>query len=233
MAAISAAPIHLNPQTDLAPRVLLPGDPQRALLIAQALLDSPRMFNTRRGLWGYSGLAPDGEPVTVQSTGMGGPSAAIVCEELIALGARTLVRVGTCGALSPELGLGDLVVAAEAIGVDGASRALGADGRARGDAELTAALSIPARARVTAISTDLFYDSEGRTAELRRLGGDVVEMETAALFTLAAARGVAAASLLAVTDVLTGERARVDDAQLETLGARLGEAALGALAKVA
>ena len=79
--------------------MLLPGDPHRALAVAQAVLDEPLMFNHARGLWGYTGTAPDGEPLTVQSTGMGGPSAAIVIEELIDLGARTLVRIGTCGAL--------------------------------------------------------------------------------------------------------------------------------------
>jgi len=68
--------------------------------VAQALLEQPpRMFNHARGLWGYTGTAPDGELLTVQATGIGGPSTAIVCEELIGLGARTLVRIGTCGAL--------------------------------------------------------------------------------------------------------------------------------------
>ena len=65
------------------------------------------MLNTNRGLWGYTGAAADGEPLTIQSTGMGGPSAAIVVEELIALGARRLVRVGTCGALAGGSRLGD------------------------------------------------------------------------------------------------------------------------------
>ena len=73
-------PNHLRPGAELAERVLLPGDPGRALAVAQALLDQPpRMFNHARGLWGYTGTAPDGEPLTVQATGMGGPSAAIVC----------------------------------------------------------------------------------------------------------------------------------------------------------
>ena len=94
-------PIHLRPATDLAERVLLPGDPHRALAVAQDLLHQPLMFNHSRGLWGYTGTADDGELLSVQSTGMGGPSAAIVCEELIALGARRLVRIGTCGALRP------------------------------------------------------------------------------------------------------------------------------------
>ena len=84
----TTAVTHLSPSAELAPRVLLPGDPHRALAVAQALLEKPpRMFNHSRGLWGYSGIAADGEPLTIQSTGMGGPSAAIVCEELIALGA--------------------------------------------------------------------------------------------------------------------------------------------------
>ncbi|MGZ4203598.1 MAG: biotin transporter BioY, partial [Thermoleophilaceae bacterium] len=82
------APIHLKPQTELATRVLLPGDPHRALAVAQAVLEAPRMFNHHRGLWGYTGMSADGHPVTVQSTGMGGPSAAIVVQELIILGAR-------------------------------------------------------------------------------------------------------------------------------------------------
>ena len=81
-------PNHIRPAAELAERVLLPGDPGRALAVAQALLEQPpRMFNHARGLWGYTGTAPDGELLTVQATGMGGPSTAIVCEELIALGA--------------------------------------------------------------------------------------------------------------------------------------------------
>ena len=144
--------IALKPQAPLAERVLLPGDPQRALAIAQAELEQPpAMFNHRRGLWGYTGIAQDGKPLTVQSTGMGGPSAAMVVEELIRLGARTLVRVGTCGALVPEVALGELIVATEAIGADGTSAALGAPPRQRTDARLTEALlaaCLPACARM-------------------------------------------------------------------------------------
>src|ERR1700719_3135083 len=84
IASLSDAPaaIHLHPTAPLAPRVLLPGDPGRALALAQELLRDPRMFNHNRGLWGYTGLARDGELLTIQSTGIGGPSAAIVLEEL-------------------------------------------------------------------------------------------------------------------------------------------------------
>ncbi|MGH2913145.1 MAG: purine-nucleoside phosphorylase [Solirubrobacteraceae bacterium] len=116
--------IHLHPTAELAERVLLPGDPGRALALAQLLLEKPLMFNHHRGLWGYTGKAADGELLTVQSTGMGGPSAAIVLHELIALGVRRGIRVGTCGALDSALELGDLVVAREAIAADGTSAAL-------------------------------------------------------------------------------------------------------------
>ena len=132
--------IHLRPTATLAERVLLPGDPGRALALAQALLEKPLMFNHHRGLWGYTGTAPDGEPLTIQSTGMGGPSAAIVLRELIMLGARRAIRVGTCGALDGGLALGDLVIAREALAADGTSRALGAGERVAADRTLTAAL---------------------------------------------------------------------------------------------
>src|SRR6185436_3720521 len=104
---MSPETIHLRPHADVAERVLLPGDPGRALRLAQQLVDgTPKMLNHNRGLWGYTGVAHDGELLTVQATGMGGPSAAIVVEELVQLGARRFVRVGTCGALSDELALG-------------------------------------------------------------------------------------------------------------------------------
>ena len=153
---IQGQPIHLKPAAELAERVLLPGDPGRALAVARELLDSPLMFNTRRGLWGYTGRAPDGEPVTVQSTGMGGPSAAIVVEELIALGARRLVRIGTCGALGDELRMGDLVAVAEVVADDGVSRALGAGSRVRADPALAGALAAAAGGQpATVVSSDL------------------------------------------------------------------------------
>ena len=78
LADLVSAPIHLHPTAPLAERVLLPGDPGRALRLAEGLLETPKMFNHNRGLWGYTGTAADGEPLTIQSTGMGGPSAAIV-----------------------------------------------------------------------------------------------------------------------------------------------------------
>ena len=222
-------PIHLNPATEVAERVLLPGDPQRALAVAQALLEGPKMMNARRGLWGYTGTAADGELVTVQSTGMGGPSAAIVAEELIGLGARVLLRIGTCGALTDDLSLGELVAVEAAIAADGTSRALGAGDRAEPDAELTARLASDA-APVTVVSTDVFYETrDGIEESWVAAGAQAVEMESATLFTVARRRGVRAASLLAVTDLLAGERERMEQEAVDAVGVELGAAALRAL----
>ena len=98
------------------------------------------MLNHHRGLWGYTGTAADGAPLTIQSTGLGGPSAAIVVEELVGLGARRLVRVGTCGALGGRCRSATLVIAEAVLARDGASRALGAGGRVAADPALLAAL---------------------------------------------------------------------------------------------
>jgi uridine phosphorylase len=188
------------------------------------------MLNTHRGLWGYTGTADGGLPVSVQSTGMGGPSAAIIVEELVELGARTLVRVGTCGALVPDLALGDLVVAGEAIADDGASRALGASARVAAEPGLAAALAAAAETTpATVVSTDLFYDPRERLLdEWRRAGAVAVEMESATIFRIAEIHGIRAACMLGVSDLLS-PRKRIGRDQLERLGVRLGELAIAAL----
>jgi uridine phosphorylase len=121
--------VHIHQTAELAERVLLPGDPGRALRLAQELLAEPKMLNHNRGLWGYTGVARrDGELLSIQSTGMGGPSAAVVVSELVELGARRLLRVGTCGAIDPALSPGQLLVVSEAIADDGTSVAIGPHG---------------------------------------------------------------------------------------------------------
>jgi purine-nucleoside phosphorylase len=236
--------IHLRPTAPLAERALLPGDPGRALELAQLLLDRPLMFNHHRGLWGYTGRAADGELLTVQSTGMGGPSAAIVMHELIELGVRSAIRVGTCGALDPGLALGDLVIAREAIAADGASAALGAvaNERTRADTELADALAGAARAHAgicregVIASTDLFYepsDSRGaaRNERWMQAGAIAVEMEAATLFALGASAGIAVGCALVVSDTFdtSGARARIDDDALRTAAERMGAVAAAAL----
>ncbi len=224
-------PIHLNPATELAERVLLPGDPHRALAVAQALLDAPLMFNHRRGLRGYTGTARDGELLTVQSTGMGGPSAAIVCEELIALGARRLIRIGTCGALDEGAELGELVTAKAVLPADGASAALGADGLVSPDPALTQRLVAGGARPVTVVSADLFYDPRpGAAAGWRERGAAVVEMEAAVLLQVSSRHRVAAACVLGVSDTpAEGGPRRLEPEALERVGVALGEAGYGAL----
>lgn len=230
-----AAPIHIHPTAPLAERVLLPGDPGRALRLAEALLDAPRMFNHNRGLWGYTGTAADGDPLTIQSTGMGGPSAAIVIAELHDLGARRLVRVGTCGALSRELAFGQLLTVTEAVGLDGASRALGAPGRIAPSPSVLAALREAAghgAAAGAVVSTDLFYDGPAdEEDEWRSQGALAVEMEAAALFALAARRDFEAGALLVVSDLLVPERRRISADALVAAELELGTVALRALAR--
>jgi uridine phosphorylase len=230
-------PIHLHPAAPLAERVLLPGDPHRALAVAQAVLEAPKMFNHHRGLWGYTGTARDGEPLTVQATGMGGPSAAIVVEELIDLGARTLLRIGTCGALRDGFELGELVAGEEVLATDGTSAALGAGPRLAPSAALLEALVADGARPATVLTTDLFYDPHGGSLDRwLAAGADVVEMEAAALLAIADRRGVAAAIVLAVTDLLGGaerERRRIEREGLERVGLQLGEAGWAALAAVA
>jgi DeoD family purine-nucleoside phosphorylase len=226
-------PIHVRPTAPLAERVLLPGDPGRALALAQTLLQEPRMFNHHRGLWGYTGAALDGQPLTIQATGMGGPSAAIVLTELIALGARRAIRVGTCGALDASLALGDLVIARESICADGTSRALGASARASADSLLTDALvrSAPAATAGTIVTVDLFYEPEDSSP---REDHDAlaIEMEAAALFAVGASERIPVACLLTVSDTFDagGARTHIDDESLLAAAARMGAAALAALA---
>ena len=111
-------PIHVRAEPgDYAEACLLPGDPLRAQYIAETYLDSPVQRNSERGMLGYTGEF-EGKPVSVQATGMGCPSAAIVTEELVQLGVKRLIRVGTCGGLQPDLELGDLIVALTAVPAD-------------------------------------------------------------------------------------------------------------------
>ena len=229
------APIHLQPTAPLAERVLLPGDPGRALLLAQGLLDAPKMFNHHRGLWGYTGIAHDGEPLTIQSTGMGGPSAAIVVTELADLGARTLLRAGTCRALDDELSLGDLILVTEALAADGTSRALGAGDRVRADPELadpaTAGRLPHAVRRGPIASSDLFYDAPGGAGERWAAAGALgVDGESATLFVIAARRGLRAGCVLIVADVMRPRPGRIAPEALRDAEHHLGEVGLALLA---
>jgi purine-nucleoside phosphorylase len=204
--------IHLRAEEgDYAPIVLLPGDPNRARRISGRFDDgSVREVNAHRGLLGFSGTYR-GIPVSVQTSGMGTPSLSIVVEELLRLGARRLIRVGTCGGIAPGLRTGELVIATAACPVDGATAtylhgeayAPAADfGVTRALVDAAAAVGLPARTGLVA-SVDVFYNTDADYAQRWRDRGVLAfEMEASALFFLAARAGVEAGCALTVSDVL-------------------------------
>ncbi len=212
---------HLHPTAELAERALLPDDPGQALALARALFDdAPRMFNHQRGLWGYTGIALDGAPLSVQSTGVGGPSAAVVVGELAALGLRRAIRVGRAWPLEGAVRAGELVTVAAALCVDGTSRALGAGERVEPDATLEGRLRDAAPAGLVA-SADV-PEAQGAWA---RAGAVAFDLESAAVLAAARRTGVAAAGLV----VVDGAPLAPDDARHAVIAERLGRAALGAL----
>ncbi|HZW27957.1 MAG TPA: purine-nucleoside phosphorylase [Trueperaceae bacterium] len=197
----------------VAPVVLLPGDPDRATFIAETLLDSPRLYNQHRHLLGYTGRYR-GLEVSVQTTGMGCPSMAIVAEEVIRLGARRLVRIGTCGAIAPQVAPGDLVVATASVPNDGTTRQyLGHVPYAPvADFAVTQALRAAAestgrRTHTGLVQTDDAFYAVSRDDVAAMAGRGVlgVEMEASALFTLGALRGVSTGCMLVVSNHIGDE----------------------------
>jgi purine-nucleoside phosphorylase len=224
-------PIHVRAEPgDYAEACLLPGDPLRAKYIADTYLDNAVQRNAERGLLGYTGEY-QGRQVSVQATGMGCPTAAIVMEELVQLGVKRFLRVGTCGGLQTDLELGDLIVALTAVPADGTARHyVGGDPHCpTADWELVhglvhAAKELGERPRVGPIvSSDVFYnpdrDQYRRWAELGVLA---VEMEASALFTLGALRKLETGCLLTVSDLLAdGESRRIGDDDLRAAVERM------------
>lgn len=220
-------PFYLRPSAPTATDALICGDPARALTIAQHVMLQPRISNHNRGLWGYYGETPAGRPLTVQATGIGGPSAAAVLSEASDLGLTRLVRVGTCAATGgdhPPLG-GTVVVAAARAG-DGTSRALGAGEEATPDRGLTAALAAASGAVTTKIASADLLPSPGEHGGDGRPG--LHDLQTAAVFTLARRLGLAAAAALVVRSV---DGRPLEDEPLDAALLRLADAAVTALGK--
>jgi purine-nucleoside phosphorylase len=229
-------PIHVRAEEgEYAEACLLPGDPLRARYIAETYLDGAVQRNEERGLLGYTGEY-QGRPVSVQATGMGCPSAAIVMEELVQLGVKRFLRVGTCGGLQTDLALGDLIVALSAVPADGTARhyAGGDPHVPTADWELVhgavhAAKELGQPMRVGPIaSSDTFYDpDEGRHGRWSSRGVLAVEMEAAVLFTIGALRKVQAGCLLTVSDIIVGgEFKRISDEDLQSAVDRMTRVAL-------
>lgn len=194
---------YLRPTAPIATDVLLPSDPGVALALAQQLLQAPAMANHSHGLWGYSGSTAQGRALTVQATGIGGPSAATVLCELAEHGAARAIRIGACRALDPRLAPGDLVLVRAGLGADGASVALG--GAASADQPLTSALAAALGSTATVVTiagSDLHYDpaASERAAAWRRAGAAVADLETAALLACGRTLGVRVAAALAIGD---------------------------------
>jgi purine-nucleoside phosphorylase len=218
-------PARLRPTAPIAADAILVGDPGRALLLAQELLEQPKMSNHARGLWGYSGLTPAGRELTIQSTGMGGPSAAIVLQDLAELGVRRAVRVGTCTALW-EFEPGELVVVTETFPEPGGffltpvaeedQSAVAPDSRLT--LQLVHALAEEARG-VVSVSLDVLH----RPAQTVHPAAEVADMQTATLFAIAAEFEISAAALLIVTQTRDGRSP--DDEQIASAAKRAGKAA--------
>jgi DeoD family purine-nucleoside phosphorylase len=216
-------PIHLRAEPgDYGEAVLVPGDPLRAKYIAETYLDDAVQVNGERGMLGFRGTW-EGKPVSVQATGMGCPSAAIVVEELVMLGAKKILRVGTCGGLQPHHALGDMIVALTAVPQDGTTQTYVREPHCPTasfelvHAAVHAAKELGQPIHVgPVVSSDVFYNPDAgqyqRWSERGILG---VEMEAAILFTLGALRRVHAGCLLTVSDIVVeGEFTRISDDEL-------------------
>jgi len=227
--------LHADPGA-VADVVLLPGDPNRARRIADEFLEGPVGYNDHRQLLGFTGRYR-GLRVSVQATGMGCPSLAIVAEELVRLGARTLVRVGTAGVVGDGIEPGDLIVASAAVPNDGTTRQY-----LRGEAYAPVADFAVTRALVDAgaalgspphvglIQTeDAFYATSADDARsLRARGVLAIEMEASALFLIAQLRGVRAGCALVASNRI-GDASFAAPAVLADGVARMTRMALDAM----
>ncbi|HEV2859143.1 MAG TPA: hypothetical protein VGW80_12155 [Solirubrobacterales bacterium] len=210
-------PARLRPTAPIAPDAILVGDPGRALLLAQELLQQPKMSNHARGLWGYSGVTAAGRELTIQSTGMGGPSASVVLGDLAELGVRRAIRIGTCASLG-RLGLGGLLVVTEAHAQRG--------GPSLPDPSLTAGLreALVGATSGAVVSLDSLHRPE---AELPSMLAEGADMQTAALLQAAQKLGVAAAAILIAAE--KSDSGRLRDEELEELAKRTGGVAAALL----
>src|SRR6266542_1154365 len=232
---VRAMPIHVRAEPgDYAEAVLLPGDPLRAKYIADTYLDEVVQTNSERGMLGFRGTW-EGTPVSVQSTGMGCPSAAIVVEELVMLGCKKLLRVGTCGGLQPHHALGDMIVALSAVPQDGTVKTYVKEphcptadwGLVHEAVHQAKELGQPIHVGPI-VSSDVFYNPDGEQYQRWSDRGILaVEMEASILFTLGALRKVHAGCLLTVSDIVVeGEFKRITDDELRAAVDRMTRVAL-------
>jgi len=209
--------IHIGAKEgEIAETVLMPGDPLRAAYIAETFLETPLCYSRIRNMFGFSGTYR-GKKISVQGSGMGIPSISIYAEELIRFyGAKRIIRVGSCGSLQKDIHIRDIVIAMTASTDSGVNRLAfrGMDFAPAADFELllrawnaAKGKGIPVRVG-NILSSDVFYGDEENGNKLwARYGVLAVEMETNALYTIAARHGVAALSILTVSDSLVTKEA--------------------------
>lgn len=208
--------VHIGAKKgEIAETVLLPGDPYRAKWAAKTFLDDPKLVNEVRGMLGFTG-SYNGNPVTIQGTGMGMPSLSIYANELIKdYGAETLIRIGSCGAMQDRVKVRDVILAMTSSTLSTPSRGIFKELNFAPAADWSllraAAAAAEARGIVTHVggiySSDAFYDERPDLNEqMIRHGILGVEMEAAELYTLAARYGKRALAVLTVSDhLITGD----------------------------
>jgi len=215
--------IHIGAKENaVANTVLLPGDPLRAKYIAENLLDNVVCYNEVRGMYGFTGTYK-GKKVSVQGTGMGIPSISIYVNELItSYNAKNLIRIGTCGTYSESIKVRDVVLAMSASTDSSMNRIRfnGADYAPTASfGLLKSAYDIALEKGIKAIvggvlTSDIFYHDPEHWKVWDKYGIVAVEMETAALYTIAAKYRVNALSILTVSDhILTHEDTTSEERQ--------------------
>lgn len=214
--------IHIGARPgEIAETVLLPGDPYRARWAAETFLDAPRLVNEVRGMLGYTGTWR-GNPVTIHGSGMGMPSLSIYVNELLRdYGAKTIIRIGSCGGMAESVGVRDIVLAMTASSVATPSSGImrGVNLAPCADWGLLKAAAAAAEGKGRPVhtgmiySSDTFYDERpDRMTELIRHGCLAVEMEAAELYALCARHGARGLAVLTVSDHLgTGEELPSED----------------------
>lgn len=215
--------VHIGAkENEIAETVLLPGDPLRAKYIAETFLEDVTCYNEVRGMYGFTGTYK-GERISVQGTGMGVPSISIYINELMnSYGVQQLIRVGTCGAIQKDVKVRDVILAMSAStdsqmnrltfgGVDYAPTANFDLLKKAYDAGLEKGLNLKVGNVFTA---DMFYNDNAEHEKWAQYGILAIEMETAALYTLASKYNRKALSVLTVSDhILTGEETTSEERQ--------------------
>ena len=215
--------IYATP-SDFAPTVLMPGDPLRAKFIAENFLTDAKLVNNVRGIHGYTGIY-EGVPVSVMASGMGMPSIGIYSYELFNFfDVKTIIRVGSAGALNPDIKVRDIVLGqgactnsayASQYGLPGTYAPIASYNVLRTCADIATEMGVPFHVG-NLLSSDTFYDDTGAEANAAwtKMGVMAIEMEAAALYMNAARCGKQALAMCTISDhIVTGEATSAEERQ--------------------